>query len=67
MIITTAHKLFPNTTIATPSFQVSKEDIDKTNLTSAEDAIRMAPSVHVRRRFYGDTNGVTAIRGSTTS
>ncbi len=65
MVITTAHKLFPNTTIATPSFEVSKEDIDKTNLTSAEDAIRMAPSVHVRRRFYGDTNGVTAIRGST--
>lgn len=65
MIITTAHKLFPNTTIATPSFNVSKEDLEKTNMTSAEDAIRMAPSVHVRRRFYGDTNGVTAIRGST--
>ncbi len=65
MIITTAHKLFPNTTIATPSFEITKEDIDKTNLTSAEDAIRMAPSVQVRRRFYGDTNGVTAIRGST--
>lgn len=65
MIITTAHKLFPNTTIATPKFEITKEDIDKTNLTSAEDAIRMAPSVQVRRRFYGDTNGVTAIRGST--
>lgn len=65
MIITTGHKLFPNTTIATSSFDVSKEDMDKTNVTSAEDAIRMAPSVHVRRRFYGDTNGVTAIRGST--
>lgn len=65
MIVTTAHKAFPNTTVATPSFEVSKDDIDKTNLTSAEDAIRMAPSVHVRRRFYGDTNGVTAIRGST--
>jgi len=65
MIITTGHKLFPNTTIATPSFNVSKEDLEKTNMTSAEDAIRMAPSVHVRRRFYGDTNGVTAIRGST--
>lgn len=65
MIITTAHKLFPNTTIATPSFNISKEDLEKTNMTSAEDAIRMAPSVHVRRRFYGDTNGVTAIRGST--
>jgi len=65
MIITTSHKLFPNTTVATPSFNISKEDLEKTNMTSAEDAIRMAPSVHVRRRFYGDTNGVTAIRGST--
>ncbi len=65
MIITTGHKLFPNTTVATPSFDVSKEDMEKTNVTSAEDIIRMAPSVHVRRRFYGDTNGVTAIRGST--
>lgn len=64
MIITTGHKLFPNTTVATPSFTVSKEDIDKTNLVSAEDAIKMAPSVQVRRRFYADTNGVTAIRGS---
>jgi len=64
MIITTSHKLFPNTTIATPSFNISKEDIDKTNVISAEDAIKMAPSVQVRRRFYGDTNGVTAIRGS---
>lgn len=65
MIITTSHKSFPNTTIATPSFNVSKEDMEKTNVTSSEDIIRMAPSVHVRRRFYGDTNGVTAIRGST--
>ena len=65
MVITTAHKLFPNTTLATPSFQVSDEDINKTNLITASDAIKMAPSVQVRRRFYGDTNGVTAIRGST--
>ena len=65
MVITTAHKLFPNTTIATPSFQVSEEAINKTNLITASDAIKLAPSVQVRRRFYGDTNGVTAIRGST--
>ncbi len=65
MIITTGHKLFPNTTVATPSFNVTKEDLYKTNVTSAEDIIRMAPSIQVRRRFYGDTNGVTAIRGST--
>ena len=65
MIITTGHKLFPNTTIATPSFEITEEEINKTNLISPSDAIKHAPSVHVRRRFYGDTNGVTAIRGST--
>ncbi len=65
MIITTGHKLFPNTAVSTPSFEVIEEDINKTNLITASDAIKMAPSVHVRRRFYGDTNGVTAIRGST--
>lgn len=65
MVITTGHKLFPNTTKATPSFEVNEEDINKTNLITASDAIKMAPSVQVRRRFYGDTNGVTAIRGST--
>ena len=65
MVITTGHKLFPNTTVATPSFEVNEEDINKTNLITASDAIKMSPSVQVRRRFYGDTNGVTAIRGST--
>ena len=53
MVITTSHKLFPNTTVATPSFQVSDEDINKTNLITSSDAIKMAPSVQVRRRFYG--------------
>ncbi|MCK4842323.1 MAG: TonB-dependent receptor [Methylococcales bacterium] len=65
MVITSGHKLFPNSTVATPSFEITKQDLEKINMTSAEDAIRMAPSVQVRRRFYGDTNGVTAIRGST--
>lgn len=64
IVITSGHKLFPNTTVATPSFSITREEIDKTNLISAEDAIKMAPSVQVRRRFYADTNGVTAIRGS---
>jgi len=65
MIITTAHKLFPNTTIATPSFNISKDDLDKTSATGSEDIVKMAPSVHIRRRFYADQNGVVAIRGST--
>jgi iron complex outermembrane receptor protein len=65
MLITSAHKPFPNTTRATPSFDITKEDIEKQNLITASDAVKTAPSVQVRRRFYGDTNGVTAVRGST--
>lgn len=44
MVITSGHKLFPNTTAATPNFNVTREEIDKTNLISAEDAIKMVPS-----------------------
>jgi len=65
MIITTSHKLFPNTTIATPSFEISEKDIEKVNVTTAEDIIRNAPGIQIRRRFIGDTNGVVATRGST--
>jgi len=65
MIITTSHKLFPNTTIATPSFDITEKDIEKVNVTTAEDIIRNAPGIQIRRRFIGDTNGVVATRGST--
>jgi len=65
MVITTAHKYFPNTTKATSSFEISAEDIKKNNLVTTEDVIRSAPGIQVRRRFIGDTNGVTATRGST--
>ena len=65
MVITTSGKLFPETTIATPSFEINEEDIAKVNLTTAEDIVRGAPGLQVRRRFIGDTNGVVASRGST--
>ena len=65
MIITTGHKLFPNTTIATPSFEINQVDIEKVNLSTAEDIVRNAPGIQVRRRFIGDTNGIVATRGST--
>jgi len=65
MVITTSGKLFPETTIATPSFDITEEDIAKVNLTTAEDIVRGAPGLQVRRRFIGDTNGVVATRGST--
>ncbi len=65
MIITTAHKLFPNTSIATPKFQITEKDMEKINATTATDLVRNAPGIQVRRRFIGDTNGVVATRGST--
>ncbi|HHZ70614.1 MAG TPA: TonB-dependent receptor [Methylococcaceae bacterium] len=65
MVITTSGKLFPETTIATPSFDITEEDIAKVNLTTAEDIVRGAPGIQVRRRFIGDTNGLVATRGST--
>ncbi len=65
MIITTAHKLFPNTTIASPRFKITEKDIEKVNASTATDLVRNAPGIQVRRRFIGDTNGVVATRGST--
>ena len=65
MVITTSHKLFPNTTIATPSFEIGEKEIEKVNVSTAEDIVKFAPGIQVRRRFIGDTNGVVASRGST--
>jgi iron complex outermembrane receptor protein len=65
MVITTSHKLFPNTTIATPKFGIDKADIEKLNAATADDIVRGAPGIQVRRRFIGDTNGVVSTRGST--
>lgn len=65
MLITTSHKSFPNTSVATPKFGIGKEDIDKLNTPSAEDVVRNAPGIQIRRRFIGDTNGIVSTRGST--
>jgi iron complex outermembrane receptor protein len=65
MVITTSHKLFPNTTIATPSFDIGEKEIEKINVSTAEDIVKFAPGIQIRRRFIGDTNGVVATRGST--
>lgn len=65
MVITTSHKLFPNTSIATPKFSIGKQDIKKLNAPTADDIVRGAPGIQVRRRFIGDTNGVVSTRGST--
>ena len=64
MIITTAHKSFPNTTKASPSIKITREDLAKQNTVSADDVLRGAPGVHTRRRFIGDTNAILSIRGS---
>jgi CCR4-NOT transcriptional regulation complex NOT5 subunit len=45
--------LFPNTTKATPTYTVTKEDFqEKVNYTTSEDVLRYAPSLYMRRRLY---------------
>lgn len=55
---------FPNTDIATPSFDITKEAIEKVNYSTVEDVFRYTPGLLLRRRSIGDPNGALGIRGS---
>ena len=57
-------QLFKDTTVVTPTSVVTKEQLEKVNAITVEDAIALEPSLIVRRRFIGDPNGVIGIRGS---
>ena len=59
-----SEKLFTDTTKVNSAIYVSKDDINKMNVTTVEDAIAYEPSLIVRKRFIGDPNGSLGIRGS---
>lgn len=48
------------------SAQVTAEDMRDINVTNVEDALRYVPSLHVRKRYIGDRNGIVASRTSGT-
>ena len=47
-----------------PSSTLTQEDIRSINVATTEDVVKFEPSVVIRRRFIGDSNGVLGMRGS---
>jgi len=53
-----------NTHFTSPSTRITEAEAEGINVTTVEDFVKYEPSMVVRRRFIGDTNGVVAIRGT---
>jgi iron complex outermembrane receptor protein len=45
-----------------PTVQVTQEQIREINVINVEDTLKYTPSLFVRKRFAGDTNGIVATR-----
>ncbi len=52
---------FANTS---PTSVLNQDDIKSINVATTEDVVKFEPSVVIRRRFIGDSNGVMGMRGS---
>ena len=53
-----------NFTNPSPTSVLNQEDFASINVATTEDVVKFEPSVVIRRRFIGDSNGVVGIRGS---
>lgn len=47
-----------------PTSLLLADDIEAINVTTTEDLVKFEPSLVIRRRFIGDSNGTLGIRGS---
>ena len=47
-----------------PTSLLTPEDFRSINVATTEDVVKFEPSVVIRRRFIGDSNGVLGMRGS---
>ncbi len=47
-----------------PTSILTQEDFASINVATTEDVVKFEPSVVIRRRFIGDSNGVMGMRGS---
>lgn len=52
---------FANTS---PSSLLTQDDIRSINVATTEDVVKFEPSLVIRRRFIGDSNGTMGMRGS---
>lgn len=48
----------------TPNSVLTREDFQSINIATTEDVVKFEPSIVIRRRFIGDSNGTMGIRGS---
>ncbi|MFT4712312.1 MAG: iron complex outermembrane receptor protein [Candidatus Azotimanducaceae bacterium] len=49
---------------SSPTSILTQEDFKSINIATTEDVVKFEPSVVIRRRFIGDSNGVMGMRGS---
>ena len=47
-----------------PVSTLKQEDLKSINMATTEDAVKYEPSIVIRRRFIGDSNGTLGLRGS---
>lgn len=47
-----------------PSSLLTQQDLVSINVTTTEDVVKFEPSLVIRRRFIGDSNGTMGMRGS---
>jgi len=47
-----------------PVSTLKQEDLKNINMATTEDAVKYEPSIVIRRRFIGDSNGTLGLRGS---
>jgi len=50
--------------IPSSKVKVDRSEIDTINTISIEDTVRYAPNLEIRRRYFGDPNGVISMRGN---
>lgn len=50
--------------LVSPTTRITDVEVESINAATVEDFVKYEPSMVVRRRYIGDTNGVVAIRGS---
>ena len=50
--------------IPTSKIKIDRTEIDAINTITAEDTVRYAPNLEVRRRYFGDPNSVISMRGN---
>jgi len=64
LVIWGESKEIKKTDSSSPKIILSPEDMASINSTTTEDLIKHVPSLVIRKRFIGDSNGTIGIRGS---